>query len=62
MFKLISTFKSADSDGNVAKLNMKNVGGIFVVLSGGCGVALVLGIFKWICNIRNMAKTLDVNF
>lgn len=55
-------FKGSDNDGNVAKLNMKNVGGVFVVLAGGCGVAMIQGIFKWICNIKKLSRDLEVNF
>jgi hypothetical protein len=40
---------------------MKNVGGVFVVLAGGCGTAIVLGILQWIVNIRKMSRSLDVN-
>lgn len=39
---------------------MKNVGGVFVVLFFGCGVAMILGFFRWYVNIKQMAKTLEV--
>lgn len=53
-------FQAGGADSAAQKLNMKNVGGVFVVLFGGCGVAMVLGLFRWYYNIKQMAKTLDV--
>lgn len=45
----------SDSDGKVADLNMKNVGGVFVVLTGGCIFATVLGVFQWIINMKRLS-------
>lgn len=42
------------------KLNMKNLGGVFVVLACGSGVAIVLGVFRWCYNMRKMSRSLDV--
>lgn len=55
-------FKGSDKEGGVSELNMKNVGGVFAVLAAGCGVAIGLGILRWIFNVRDMAKKLEVNY
>lgn len=53
-------FQGPDGDGSVSKLNMKNVGGVFAVLAGGCFVALLQGLFRWIYNIKKMSNTFGV--
>lgn len=53
-------FQGPDGDGSVSELNMKNVGGIFAVLAGGCFVALLQGLFRWIYNIKKMSKAFGV--
>jgi hypothetical protein len=40
---------------------MKNVGGIFVTILAGSGVAMVLGVVRWIKNIKKTAKKHDVS-
>jgi uncharacterized membrane protein YidH (DUF202 family) len=39
---------------------MKNVGGIFVTILIGAGVALVLGLIRWIQNIQKISKKFEV--
>lgn len=40
---------------------MKNVGGIFVTILAGSGVAMILGVVRWIKNIKKIAKKFDVS-
>lgn len=51
---------SDDGGGGADKLSMKNVGGIFVTILAGSGVAMVLGIVRWIKNIKKIARKYDV--
>ena len=53
-------FKGGDDSGGTEKLNMKNLGGVFVVLSGGCFLALIIGVFRWFVNIKQMSRNLEV--
>lgn len=46
--------------GSAERLGMKNVGGIFVTVFIGCFAAITLGTFRWISNIRIMAKRFNV--
>jgi hypothetical protein len=43
-------------------LDIRNVGGVFVVVCGGCALAAVIGIIQWIVNARKIAKSIDVSF
>lgn len=41
-------------------MGMKNVGGIFVTVFIGCAIAITLGTFRWISNIRLISRKLEV--
>lgn len=43
-------------------MSMKNVGGIFVTILAGSGVAMVLGVVRWIKNIKKIGRKYDVRF
>lgn len=49
-----------EEGGGADKLDMKNVGGVFVVVCFGCLVATILGLARWIIFVRKMAKSIDV--
>lgn len=42
-------------------MSMKNVGGIFVTILSGSGVAVILGVVRWIKNIKKAARKYDVS-
>lgn len=42
------------------KLTFDHVKGIFVVLFFGCIVGIVLGVFRWLMNVRKISKILEV--
>lgn len=45
----------ASSSENAEELGMGNVGGVFVVLLGGCLVAFIVAICEFLWNIKNVA-------
>lgn len=57
---LSTTPQSASSDGSNKPLDMKNVGGVFVVVAGGCGLAIVKGLIHWFLNIKKIARDSNV--
>lgn len=44
-----------DDDSSGGELGVENVGGVFVVLGIGCGVATGIGIFEFLWNVREVA-------
>lgn len=40
---------------NSGELGMANVGGVFLVLMLGCGASLIIAIFEFLWNIREVA-------
>ncbi|KAG5684286.1 hypothetical protein PVAND_013522 [Polypedilum vanderplanki] len=56
------TCSSDDSPGSADKLSMKNVGGIFVTVIIGSAFAIILGLVRWIRNIRSISKKFDMSF
>jgi len=40
---------------------MKNLGGVFVVLLGGCCFAMIIGITRWFMTVKKSSKTLGVS-
>ena len=44
-----------------SELNLSNVGGVFVVLIGGMGLALVVAIFEFLGECREISKDDDVS-
>ena len=49
------TSDSASASDSAAELGLGNVGGVFVVLGGGCFVAFIVAIFEFLWNIKNVA-------
>ncbi|KAL4716083.1 hypothetical protein ACJJTC_013860 [Scirpophaga incertulas] len=47
--------ESSDDGGSAAELGVDNVGGVFVVLGIGCGMAAAMGIFEFLMHIREVA-------
>ncbi|XP_076044322.1 glutamate receptor ionotropic, kainate 2-like [Oratosquilla oratoria] len=45
-----------------SELNLSNVGGVFVVLLGGMGLALVVAIFEFLAECRDIAREDDLPF
>lgn len=43
------------SDDSAAELGIDNVGGVFVVLGCGCGVAVVIAMLEFLWNVRKVA-------
>ncbi|RXG61714.1 Glutamate receptor ionotropic, kainate 2 [Armadillidium vulgare] len=54
--------EEAGSSGMASELNLSNVGGVFVVLLGGMGLALVVAIFEFVMECRDIAKDDQVPF
>lgn len=52
----------AEKSVNTAELGLASVGGVFLVLMIGCGVALIIAIFEFLWNIRNVAVKEKVSF
>ena len=52
---------SDGGSGMASELNLSNVGGVFVVLIGGMGLALVVAIFEFLGECRNIAKEDEVS-
>ena len=46
---------SASASDSAAELGLENVGGVFVVLGGGCMVAFIIAIFEFLWNIKEVA-------
>jgi ionotropic glutamate receptor len=44
------------------KLTFNHVKGIFLVLFFGCWVGSLLGLFRWLMNVRKMSKFLEIPF
>ncbi|XP_059618967.1 glutamate receptor ionotropic, kainate 2-like [Phlebotomus argentipes] len=47
--------ETTSSSDSAAELGIDNVGGVFVVLASGCSVALMIGIFEFLWNCRQVA-------
>ena len=45
-----------------SELNLSNVGGVFVVLIGGMGLALVVAIFEFLGECRDISKDESVRY
>lgn len=52
---------SDDGGGGADKLSMKNVGGIFVTILIGSGIAVVLGFVRWMQNIKKISTKYEVS-
>lgn len=55
---IVSNFKEeggGDDDSSGGELGVENVGGVFVVLGIGCGVAAGMGIFEFLWHVREVA-------
>lgn len=46
---------SVEESGNDSELTMQNVGGIFLVLFTGCGIAIVIGIMEFLWNVKQVS-------
>ena len=46
---------SSSASDSAAELGLDNVGGVFVVLGGGCFVALIVAIFEFLWNVKAVA-------
>lgn len=46
---------SIEDDGKDSELTMQNVGGIFLVLFAGCGIAIVIGIMEFLWNVKRVS-------
>lgn len=53
---------SIEDGGNDSELTMQNVGGIFLVLFAGCGVAIVIGIMEFLWNVKKVSIDEKVKF
>ena len=53
--------EEASASGMASELNLSNVGGVFVVLIGGMGLALVVAVFEFLGECRNIAKEDEVS-
>lgn len=47
-------------EGGAEELTVANVGGVFVVLISGGGVAVLVSIFEMLYDVNNRAKELEV--
>ncbi|KAF2349519.1 hypothetical protein FHG87_019724 [Trinorchestia longiramus] len=52
--------EEASAGGMASELNLSNVGGVFVVLIGGMGLALVVAIFEFLGECVNISKDDDI--
>ena len=57
---MVVQFQGGDEGGGTDKLNMKNLGGVFVVLCFGCLLAFVMGLVRWFVNVKQMSRNLEV--
>lgn len=46
---------SIEDTGNDSELTMQNVGGIFLVLFTGCGIAIIIGIMEFLWNVKQVS-------
>lgn len=55
--RIVFIFKEegGGDDDSGGELGVENVGGVFVVLGIGCGVAAGMGIFEFLWNVREVA-------
>lgn len=54
--------KDDTESANSGELGMANVGGVFLVLMLGCGASLIIAIFEFLWNTREVAVTEKVRF
>lgn len=53
--------EEAGGSSMASELNLDNVGGVFVVLIGGMGLALVVAIFEFLGECREISKDDEVS-
>lgn len=46
---------SIEDDRKDSELTMENVGGIFLVLFAGCGIAIVIGVMEFLWNVKKVS-------
>lgn len=46
---------SIEDDGKDSELTMQNVGGIFLVLFAGCGIAIIIGLMEFLWNVKRVS-------
>lgn len=57
---LLFRFQNTAEDSGAEELTVANVGGVFVVLMSGGGVAILVSIFEMLYDVKNRAKELEV--
>lgn len=54
--------EAGEEGASAAELGVENVGGVFVVLGVGCGIAAAMGLFEFLWHVKDVAIEQKVNY